>query len=190
MERGEYCRAERESFSRPRGGLLHTDDLPVITVEISNEQSHLPLDEKRLRDAVRISLESESVANAQISLAVVDDPTIRGLHRKYLETDEPTDVLSFLLQRSEESLEGEVIVSAQTAKLAAGRFGWPAEDELLLYVIHGTLHLVGHRDATPEQQARMRRGERECLSHFGLDPPYEESGLRCNGLAGEKKEAP
>ena len=41
----------------------------------------------------------------------------------------------------------------------APRFGWSAAEELLLYVIHGTLHLVGYDDATPAQRATMRRRE-------------------------------
>jgi probable rRNA maturation factor len=162
----------------------------VITIEISNEQSHLPLSEERLRDAVRMVLEQESVARARISLAVVDDPTIRRLHREYLKEDEPTDVLSFLLERCEGGLEGEVIASGQTARRAATRFGWAAEDELLLYVIHGVLHLLGYRDATPAEQAEMRRQERAYLSRFGLDPRYEESGVAPHGITEEKKKVP
>lgn len=162
----------------------------MITIEVSNEQSHLPLEDGRLRDAVQIVLERESVAHAEISLAVVDDPTIRQLHRKYLGEDEPTDVLSFVLERSGAGLEGEVVVSAETANRAARRFGWPAEDELLLYVIHGALHLVGYDDATPEQQAEMRRRERAYLSHFGVDPRYEESEVPSRRVSSGGEKAP
>jgi len=165
------------SSGRRYVGPFPAEHPPVITIEIANEQSHVPLEDGRLRDAVRIVLERESVARARISLAVVDDPTIRRVHREYLEEDEPTDVMSFLLDRSEDGREGEVIVSGETARRAAARFGWPAEDELLLYVIHGTLHLVGYRDATPDEQARMRGRERAYLSQFGLDPRYEESDV-------------
>jgi probable rRNA maturation factor len=162
----------------------------VITVEIANEQSHVPLRQQRLRDAVRMVLQNESVPRAQISLAVVDDPTIRRLHREYLQEDEPTDVLSFSLEQSEDCLEGEVIVSGQMAKAAAARFGWPPEDELLLYVIHGTLHLLGYRDATPQQQAEMRRREQACLSHFGVEARYEELDVPPKGPAEAKKKVP
>lgn len=120
-------------------------------------------------------LQDESFSRAEINVAVVDDPTIRQLHRKYLGQDEPTDVLSFVLENSEACLEGEVIVSAETALAAAPRFGWPAPDELLLYVIHGTLHLVGYDDTTPEKQAEMRRKEQSYLARFGLTGRYEES---------------
>ena len=162
----------------------------MITVEIADEQSDLPLDHRRLEHAVRIVLEEASVARAQISLAVVDDPTIRRLHREYLEADESTDVLSFLLERSEDCLEGEVIVSGQTARRTAARFGWPPEDELLLYVIHGTLHLVGYRDATPQQRADLRRRERACLARFGIEARYEESDAPPQPAAAEKEKVP
>jgi probable rRNA maturation factor len=110
-------------------------------------------------------------------LAVVDDPAIRELHRKYLEEDEPTDVLSFVLERSEDCLEGAVVVSGETARATAPQFGWPAEDELLLYVIHGVLHLVGYEDATPPQQAAMRAQERAYLSRFGVEARWEASAV-------------
>lgn len=141
----------------------------MITVEITNDQSHFSPDERRLEDAVRAILEEETTARVRISLAVVDDATISQLHKKYLQQDEPTDVLSFVLERSEDCLEGEVIVSAETAALTAGWYGLAAEDELLLYVIHGTLHLVGYDDTTREKEAKMREREQVYLAHFGVE---------------------
>ena len=140
----------------------------MFIIDIADEQSDLPLDEQRLKDAVQAILAEASIDDARISIAVVDDPTIRGLHRKYLKVDEPTDVLSFVLDRSESSLEGEVIVSAETARSAAPKYGWPAEDELLLYVVHGMLHLVGYDDTTEETRSEMRRQEHAHLNRFGL----------------------
>ena len=144
----------------------------MINVEITNEQDALPIDPARLEAAVRLILEEQLVSDAEISVAVVDDATIRRLNRQYLDHDDTTDVLSFPLEQSAERLEGEVVVSAQTAAAAAGRFGWSAADELLLYVIHGTLHLVGVGDTTPREQAEMRARERACLDRFGLKPHW------------------
>ena len=42
------------------------------------------------------------------------------------------------------------------------------DDELLLYVIHGALHLVGHDDQTPDGLAAMRVAETRHLAGFGL----------------------
>jgi len=121
-------------------------------------------------------LDEASIGDAEISVAVVDDPTIEQLNRRYLSHDGPTDVLSFVLERSAERLEGEVVVSGDTAGRTAPRFAWSAADELLLYVIHGTLHLVGFDDRTPDDRAAMQARERACLGRFGLEPRYEARG--------------
>jgi probable rRNA maturation factor len=145
----------------------------VITIQLSNEQT-LPLDETPLRQAVRRILHDASIPEATVSIAVVDDPTIHQLNRRYLDHDDATDVLSFVLQREENRLEGEVVVSAETAQRVARQFGWSPADELLLYVIHGALHLVGYDDQTPSERAAMREQERAYLARFGLAPRYDE----------------
>ena len=145
----------------------------MIAIHVVNEQT-LPLDETPLRRAVRMILGDASIGEATVSVAIVDDPTIHQLNRQFLNHDEATDVLSFVLQREENRLEGEVVASAETAQRCAHRFGWSPADELLLYVIHGTLHLVGYDDQTPEQRAAMREQERAYLARFGLEPRYEE----------------
>lgn len=145
-----------------------------IEVEIANEQDKLPIDEERLVAAARLLLRSEGITAATISLAVVDDPTIHELNRRHLGHDYATDVLSFVLEASPDRFEGEVIVSADTAISSAGRFDWSPADELLLYVIHGCLHLAGHDDQTDEARAIMRDREKHYLAEFGLLPRYEE----------------
>ncbi|HUY88863.1 MAG TPA: rRNA maturation RNase YbeY [Pirellulales bacterium] len=146
----------------------------MIHIDFRNEQPTLPIDEARLRQAVELVLSRASVEQAEISLAVVDDPAIHELNRRYLNHDEPTDVLSFVLEAGAGWLEGEIIVSADTAAASAPRFGWTPENELLLYVIHGALHLVGYDDLNPMARSEMRRQERACLAHFGLTPQYAE----------------
>jgi len=157
----------------------------VIEVEISNEYSQRPLDERRAEDAVRSALEESpsAVTGGRISLAVVDDATIARLHEEYLHQSDPTDVLSFVLERGEGCLEGEVIVSAETAARRAPEFGFEADDELLLYVVHGCLHLAGYDDGTPEQRAEMRRREQSALKRLGIESRREESGVVSENIA-------
>lgn len=145
----------------------------AIEVEIANEQVRLPVDEARMAAAARNVLSGEGISSGTISLAVVDDPRIHELNRSYLNHDCPTDVLSFVLEQTPDHLDGEVIVSADTALASAARFGWPAADELLLYVVHGCLHLAGHDDQTDAARAKMREREAHYLAAFGLAPRYE-----------------
>lgn len=133
----------------------------MITITITNRQRTLPVDRRRMRQAVRRIVGDAGITEARINVAIVDDATIAKLHQEFLNDPTPTDVLSFVLERSPQALEGEVVVSADTAQTCAPRYGHPAEDELLLYAIHGTLHLVGYDDATPGKRAVMQKKEQE-----------------------------
>ncbi|MBW3596171.1 MAG: rRNA maturation RNase YbeY [Planctomycetes bacterium] len=146
----------------------------MIDVEVTNRQSAVAVDAERLSAAVREVLQQADVAEASVSLAVVDDEEIHRLNRLHLEHDRPTDVLSFLLDNGER-LEGEIVISADTASATAPKFGWTTGDELLLYAIHGALHLVGYDDQDPAAQAEMRQQEAALLARFGLSPRYEET---------------
>ncbi len=110
----------------------------MIDIQVTNDQHAVAVADDRIRLVVRRILEDEGVGAASISIAIVDDVAIHALNRKYLEHDYPTDVLSFVLERDGDSLEGEIVTSADTAIANAEQFGWSANDELLLYAIHGT----------------------------------------------------
>jgi probable rRNA maturation factor len=140
----------------------------AIRVEISNRQKLLAPRAARLRAAVRLVLADAGVHDAQISVALVDDATIAPLNVEFLAHEGPTDVLSFLLDRRDGYLEGEVIASAETALRQAPRFRNDPSAELLLYVIHGVLHLVGYDDATPADRRVMRRREQQYLTKMGI----------------------
>lgn len=143
----------------------------MIDIQIVNDAGLRPELEPRWGAAVRDVLVSHGVDAALVSLAVVDDATIRDLNRRYLAHDRPTDVLSFRLDDGQQVLEGEIVVSATTARREAPFFGWSAEDELLLYIVHGALHLVGFDDAGPEDAAVMRRLESASLERLGVTMP-------------------
>ncbi len=141
------------------------------SVSISNRQAAHQIDEAQLIAAAREVLQDSNFSSAEISLAVVDDPTIHDLNRRYLDHDWPTDVLSFALSERNSHLEGEVILSADTAAMEAAEIGWPVAAEQLLYVIHGMLHLVGYRDKSDQEAAAMRAAEKEYLKRFGFTQP-------------------
>jgi probable rRNA maturation factor len=146
----------------------------MLQIQIANEHADFPADEPRLLQAVENVLREAGLASGVISIAIVDDPAIHRLNAEFLAHDYPTDVLSFVLERTAAALEGEIVVSADTARRVAERLDWPAGDELLLYVVHGALHLVGYDDGDEAQLARMREAERRHLARFGLSPRYEE----------------
>jgi probable rRNA maturation factor len=138
----------------------------MISVELTNRQSRFPVDETALAQAVEQILHGEGILDAWVSLAIVDNPEIHRVNREFLNHDYPTDCISFLLQE-EPPLEGEVIVSVDTAEVEGPRHGWTRDEELLLYVVHATLHLVGYDDLVPEAAVEMRAREDHYLTRFG-----------------------
>ena len=147
----------------------------MIEIDLNNQQTRHAIDSDRLIDAARRVLHGQGVQQGTLSIAVVEDATIHELNRRYLQHDYPTDVLSFLLDASPGQVVGEVVVSADTAAERCGSYGWTVQDELLLYVVHGVLHLVGFDDGTAAQRAAMRARERFYLGELGLTPRYDDA---------------
>jgi probable rRNA maturation factor len=138
-------------------------------IAIASPQEVVPVDRRRLREVVRTVLDGEHIADAEISLAFVDDATIHQLNQRYLGHDEPTDVLTFpLSEPGARRLAGELVIGAEVARAQAESGGHDVQAELALYVIHGLLHLCGHDDKTAEDAATMRARERHYLRHLGL----------------------
>jgi probable rRNA maturation factor len=138
-------------------------------VAIASPQEVVPIDRGHVRGVVRAVLEGEGVAEAEISVAFVDNATIHRLNRRYLQHDEPTDVLSFpLSEPGAGRLKGELVVGAEVALAQARERGHDVRAELALYVIHGLLHLCGHDDHDPAAAAAMRVRERHYLRLLGL----------------------
>jgi probable rRNA maturation factor len=142
-----------------------------LTIEINAVEQPYQPDRSRLQKAVRLVLKDAGIRSAEISIAVVSDERMHELNRQYLQHDYPTDVLSFVLDHDEKarSLDGQIVVSADFAAREAARYGWSADDELLLYVIHGCLHLIGHDDTAPAGKQAMRKAEARYLARFGLE---------------------
>jgi probable rRNA maturation factor len=111
--------------------------------------------------------------SVDLSVAIVTDREIARLHRAHLDEAGPTDVISFPLSGPrEEALVGALAVSRDTAVREAARRGHPPYHELMLYVAHGALHLVGHDDRRAADRARMRRAERALLAEVGVPHVY------------------
>jgi probable rRNA maturation factor len=138
-------------------------------ISIASPQEIVPVDRARMRETVRTVLDGENVPDAEISLAFVDNPTIHRLNQRYLRHDEPTDVLSFPLSEPNASrLAGELVIGVEVALEQAGNRGHDVQAELVLYVIHGLLHLCGYDDHDDEDRAAMRQRERHYLQQLGL----------------------
>jgi len=94
----------------------------------------------------------------EISIVFVSDETIARIHGDYMETPEPTDVITFPGD-PEMDFAGEIVVSVDHARRQASAHGQSFSRELALYLVHGWLHLAGLDDRRPEDRRAMRDAE-------------------------------
>lgn len=151
-------------------------------IDFVNRQEILACDETALREALIHVLTQEGVRETDLSVALVDDLEIHRINREFLDHDCPTDVISFLLSSlppgrpqspwpADWPLDGELVISVETAVRDAGQHGWSPGAELILYAVHGLLHLCGYDDLSDDARPLMRVREREILTELGqLDP--------------------
>jgi len=116
---------------------------------------------------------------AELSVSIVGDRSIRVLNRDYLGRDKATNVISFAMQEGEfgalnPQLLGDVVISADTAAREAEEAGEPVWSRLsfLLWsrlsflLLHGILHITGydHERSGEAEAARMEEREREIFA--------------------------
>jgi probable rRNA maturation factor len=132
-------------------------------IAISDEQRRVPIPEADIRRLAARLLKGRS-----LSIAFVTDAAIRKINRRFLGHDWATDVISFPL---DSDLLGELVISAPHARAEARKRGIPEREELLRYVVHGILHLLGYDDHAPSERKRMwARQERELRTFFRKAP--------------------
>lgn len=105
-----------------------------------------------------------------LSVTLVDNRQIKLLNRRYLKRNRVTDVLAFPLKGKEDvagdGLLGEIIISVEQALKEARRRKVPPQQEIILYGIHGLLHLLGYDDIKPDDRIRMETRQQSLLRQF------------------------
>ncbi len=141
-----------------------------MPVELRNAQRRIRLNTRRLKRIGEQLLSAVERREAVLSLLLTDDKWIAELHERWMGDSSSTDVLSFPQRRQGERLVikgdvpellGDVVISVETAARRSPR---DPMKEIVRYLIHGLLHLMGHdhlrvsdrREMTRETQ-RLRR---------------------------------
>lgn len=108
-----------------------------------------------------------NISSKKISILLCDNRLIKELNKKYLKKNRPTDVLAFpLSDRLEPDYLGEVVVSVEKAVQIALEFGLRWQDELMLYVVHGILHLLGYDDRTEKKRKVLEKKQKDILEQL------------------------
>ena len=133
-------------------------------IDINNE-SEVEVDELRLVQLAAFALDQLRIhPQAELSILLVDEPTMADYHVRFMDLPGPTDVLSFPLDElrapSDDEdpplgLLGDIVLCPTVTAAQASENGRTPEGEADYLLVHGLLHLLGHDHAEPEEKKVM-----------------------------------
>ncbi len=109
----------------------------------------------------------------ELDIVFLNDNSIRYFNKRYKHKDRATDVLSFDLGPC-----GQILISSDTALRNSAIFDTSFEEEIILYVIHGILHLFGYNDETTAQKNRMSEKENRILKKLCVKLNFSKVSTR------------
>jgi len=125
----------------------------MIKVLVKTE-SHYPVDKKRIENTIIKGLALKITRDAEVSVTIVGNRKMRFLNRTYRQKDATTDVLSFPLTESKESVAfidfpdrilrlGDIVISYPEAVAEAIEENKMVDDMIDFLILHGLDHLLG-----------------------------------------------
>ena len=121
--------------------------------------------EAQVADWLLSVLTNEGVEALSVDYSFVDKKQMIKINKKHLKHNYLTDVLAF--DYSENSkIQGDVFVSEEKVRANAQEYSQGFSTELMRVMLHGLLHLCGHKDKTPEEQNKIRGLEEKYLNQL------------------------
>lgn len=108
----------------------------------------------------------------EVRVRLLGDDAMARAHEQYKGEPGPTDVLTFDLDPDSGVLDVDMLVCVDEAKRRAVQIGHEDRREILLYIVHGILHCLGHDDHDGRDAERMHREEDRILSAIGVGAVY------------------
>lgn len=138
-----------------------------ISISISSHPPSVRLPRKKITELVTFIARTERAAFVEVDIAIVGSRKSASMNRKYLKHTGATDIITF--DQSELALPGlrcQLVVCGDIARKEALQRGGGVQRELLLYIIHGLLHMIGYDDTTPQEAEKMYAQQEKLLAEF------------------------
>lgn len=158
-----------------RGGGGATKVQLAVLCGIGGSEIHA----KWVRTQLRKALHELGLTRGEVSVILANDRLMAELHQRFSSIAGTTDVLTFDLGTKKKGtdpfIQGEVYVCVDEAKRRAAELGHPVRHELLLYALHGLLHLLGYDDHTTRDYRAMHNEEDRVLQAIGIGAVFKPS---------------
>ena len=129
--------------------------------EVSFQLSHPDI----LKGWISTIIQNAKQSFDTINFIYCSDNYLFEINKEYLDHDYYTDIITFDNKEDDDSaLDADIFISIDRVKENATQLNLPFEQELHRVMVHGILHLLGHKDKTEEQKNEMRESEEASLS--------------------------
>ncbi len=136
-------------------------------IAIKNLQRVQKINPNRIRRITKSILTYLNLGGKDISLVFCDNKVIREINKTYLKRNRPTDVIAFnLSDEFTPQFMGEVFISVEEVIHNSEIFGTSPDTEVVLYIIHGILHLIGYKDKLRNEKIKMEKKQNEILRYL------------------------
>ncbi len=125
---------------------------------------------------------------AEVSLLITDDASIREINRDQRGIDAPTDVLSFPMVQyahpgdfsgvedmddcfnieTGELMLGDIVLSIDRVRAQAEEYGHSVMREVAFLIVHSMLHLIGYDHIKEEDRILMEDRQRKVMDVLGI----------------------
>ena len=109
-------------------------------------------------------------------MRIVGAAEARVLNRRYRGRDYAANVLSFPYTSRHGMAQGDIVLCYPVIAREALAQGKSLHAHFAHLIVHGVLHLQGHRHAARREAARMETLEKRLLAKLGYPDPYDDSG--------------
>jgi probable rRNA maturation factor len=147
-----------------------------IDIEINSIDKHIPSIEN-IEHWISVALHSDELANAEVSVYIVDEAESQALNFQYRNKNNPTNVLSFPADIPEEvgvPLLGDLVVCAPVIAREAREQGKKLDAHWAHILIHGTLHLLGYDHIEDDEADVMEALETLLITQMNFPAPYAD----------------
>ena len=137
-----------------------------MNIVVANRQRAKRINTRSLKRMVKEVFAELAVTEAELGINLVADREMTLVNETFLQHVGTTDVITFdhanrrgRGRGKRRKIHGELFVCVDVAAAQAGEFKTSWQSEVVRYVIHGILHLLGHDDLNPRLRREMKREE-------------------------------
>ena len=135
-------------------------------IEFEAQGVEMPeMDIKKVSTWIEEVAASYSKRVGNLNYLFMNDEDILKANRQFVGHDYYTDIITFDYSRGDK-IAGDIMISLDTVRSNAEKYGVQYFRELIRVIIHGVLHLVGINDKGPGEREIMEAAEDAALARF------------------------